>query len=245
MTRVPLRPLGRNGPPVASIGYGTMGLSMAYGSIPSDTERMALLTRCIELGSTHIDTADVYADSEVLIGRWLADSSPEMRPKIFLATKFGIVHDQMTGEVCARGDKAYVRERIENSLSRLGVDYIDMVYVHRIDKTVPIEETVKVMKEFVEEGKVRHIGLSECSASTLRRAHAVYPIAACQVEFSPFALEIEHNGVLEACRELGIAVVAYSPLGRGMLTGKYSSRGDFEEADLRHRMVSLFSGYSV
>ncbi|KAF8536162.1 NADP-dependent oxidoreductase domain-containing protein [Trichophaea hybrida] len=224
-TSVPLRKLGRDGPLVSCIGFGSMGLSMAYGALPPDPERHQILSRCVSLSSTHIDTANSYGDSEALIGRWLA-STPSLRSEIFLATKFGITHDPITGETHACNTKDYIQAYL--------------VYVHRIDKTVPIEETVAALKEFIDAGKVRYIGLSEASANTIRRAHKVHPISAVQVEFSPFAREIEENGVLEVCRELGIAIVAYSPLGRGLLTGKYRSREDFEEKDMR-RLMPRFS----
>ncbi|KAF8250427.1 Aldo/keto reductase [Wilcoxina mikolae CBS 423.85] len=188
-----------------------MGLSIAYGPAPEDSERHSILTHSVTLGSTYIDTANIYGDSETLIGSWLA-ANPDLRSQIFLATKFGFFsRDAGRG----RGDAAYVRECLDESFRRLGVDVIDLVYVHRIDSTVPIEETITVVKEYVDAGKVRYIGLSEASADTIRRAHAVHPIAAVQVEYSPFALEIEDPavGVLSACRELGIAIVAYSPLG--------------------------------
>jgi len=214
-----------------------MGLSIAYGAVPtSDSTRHHVLSHCISLGCTHIDTANVYGDSELLIGRWLS-ANPSIRAQIFLATKFGITTDPLTGEVTARGNKDYVHSCLTSSFQRLGVSVIDLVYVHRIDKTIPIEETVGALKEYVDAGKVRYIGLSEASAATIRRAHKVHPISAVQVEFSPFAREIEGNGVLAACRELGIAVVAYSPLGRGLLTGQYTSREDFEEGDMRRSMV--------
>ncbi|KAF8245481.1 putative Aldo-keto reductase yakc [Wilcoxina mikolae CBS 423.85] len=230
-TSVPLRKLGRDGPLVSSIvnilGFGSMGLSMAYGALPPDPERHQILSRCVSLGSTHIDTANLA-------------STPSLRSEIFLATKFGITHDPITGETHACGTKDHIQTCLKKSFQLLGVPVIDLVYVHRIDKTVPIEETVAALKEFIDAGKVRYIGLSEASADTIRRAHRVHPISAVQVEFSPFAREIEENGVLEVCRELGIAVVAYSPLGRGLLTGKYRSREDFEEKDMR-RLMPRFS----
>ena len=157
--------------------------------------------------------------------------------KVFLATKFANVF-KPDGTVTVRGDAEYVRQSIEKSLSRLQLPYVDLYYVHRIDKTVPIEETIGVLKELVQQGKIKYIGLSECSSDTIRRAHAVHPIAAVQVEYSPFSLDIEKDeiGVLKTCKELGIAVVCYSPLGRGMLTGKYKSPDDFEEGDLRKHL---------
>ena len=158
-----------------------------------------------------------------------------------MATKFAVVYDP-NGARSIRGDAAYVREASAKSLRRLGLDSIDLYYVHRIDQKVPIEETVGALKELVEAGKIKYIGLSECSSDTLRRAHAVHPIAAVQIEYSPFSMEIEHEdiGLLKTCRELGVAIVCYSPLGRGILTGKIKSPDDLEENDFR-RLLPRFS----
>jgi aryl-alcohol dehydrogenase-like predicted oxidoreductase len=209
-----------------------MGLSIAYGPGPSDPERQAILSQSIVFGSTFLDTANIYSDSEALIGAWLS-ANPPLRDKVFLATKLGLHFED--GQIRGGGDAAYVRECIDESFRRLKVDFIDLVYVHRIDTTIPIEETITAMKEYVAAGKVGYLGLSECSADTIRRAYAVHPIAAVQVEYSPFVLEIEdpENGVLKTCRELGIAIVAYSPLGRGLLTGTIKSRDDFAPSDSR------------
>ena len=214
-----------------------MGLSIAYGAYPHDDVRLATLNKAVEVGSTFIDTAAIYGDSELLIGRWLREH-PGLREKIFLATKVGVSFDSQTFAAQLRGDAAAVTADIEKGLGRLGVDTVDLLYVHRIDASVPIEETIGAIVPFIKAGRVRHIGLSEMSADTVRRAHAVHPISAVQVEYSPFTLDIENNGVLEVARELGIAIVAYSPLGRGILTGQYKSAEDFGEDDTRRFLVS-------
>lgn len=156
---------------------------------------------------------------------------------MFLATKFGIVV-LPGGNRDTRGDAQYVHDELNRSLQRLGLDYVDLYYVHRVDKKVPIEETMGALKELVVAGKIKHIGLSECSSDTLRRAHAVHPVAAVQIEYSPFSLEIEHEsvGLLKTCRELGVAIVCYSPLGRGLLGGQLKSPDDFDEDDYRRRL---------
>ena len=161
---------------------------------------------------------------------------------MFLATKFGGVFDPDTQSWSIRGDAQYVHQACEKSLRRLGLDSIDLYYVHRIDKTVPIEETMNALKELIKAGKIKYIGLSECSSDTLRRAHAVHPVACVQIEYSPFSLDIERDeiGILKTCRELGIAIVCYSPLGRGLFSGQIKSPDDFEENDFR-RMVPRFS----
>jgi len=232
MAKVPTRQLGKNGPQVSALGFGAMGLSAFYGTPAPDEERFKVLDRAIELGCTHFDTADIYGDNEELLGKYFK-KYPEQRKKVFLATKFAnFVKD---GKFSVRGDAEYVREAIDRSLKRLGLDYVDLYYAHRIDKTVPIEETVGAMKELVDAGKVKYLGLSECSSDTLRRAYAVHPIACVQIEYSPFSLDIERDeiGLLKTCRELGVDIVCYSPLGRGMLTGQYKSPDDFEENDFR------------
>jgi len=212
---------------VGKVGFGAMGLSAFYGERKPDSERFQVLDAALEQGCTYWDTADVYGDNEDLIGQWFKRTGK--RDKIFLATKFGFVPDGISGK------PEYVRTAIQKSLNRLGVESVDLYYLHRADKTVPIEVTVGAMAELVKEKKVRYLGLSEISASTLRRAHAVHPIAAVQVEYSPFCLDIEDEkiGLLKACRELGVAVIAYSPLGRGLLTGSIKSNGDFPADDWR------------
>jgi len=181
-------------------------------------------------GCTFWDTADIYGDNEELIGKWFKKTGK--RNEIFLATKFGGGNSGESGRMI-RADPEYVHEAFNKSLSKLGVDSINLYYLHRADRTVPIEHTVAAMAELVKAGKVKYLGLSEISASTLRRAHAVHPISAIQVEYSPFTLNIESIGLLKAARELGVKIVAYSPLGRGLLTGRYKSPDDFGEGDFR------------
>ncbi|TFK39319.1 Aldo/keto reductase [Crucibulum laeve] len=217
------------------IGIGLMSLSGMYTSsgTPADEERLAFLDAAVERGCTFFDSADAYGDSEDLLGRWFKHSGK--RDSIFLATKFGFTSDPNR---FINGDPAYVKEAVEKSLKRLGVDAIDLYYLHRADSTVPIELTVGAMAELVKEGKVKHIGLSEISSATLRRAHAVHPIAAVQVEYSPFTLDIEDEkvGLLKTCRELGVKVVAYAPLGRGLLTGQVRSPDDMDAKDWRRQI---------
>ena len=229
---LPTRPLGRNGPQVTALGFGAMGLSAFYGATEPDEQRFTVLDRAHELGQTFWDSADVYMDNEDLIGKWFAKTGK--RSEIFLATKFANrVKPDGTREV--RSDPDYVKEACAKSLQRLGVETIDLYYCHRVDRKTPIEKTVQAMKELKDEGKIKYLGLSEVSAETLRRAHAVHPIAAVQIEYSPFSLDIEDPQIalLKTCRELGVATVAYSPLGRGFVTGQYKSPDDFEEGDFR------------
>ena len=208
--------LGNSGAEVSRLGLGCMGMSFAYGTADA-TESTATLHRALDLGITFLDTADMYGvgANEELIGRAIADR----RDQVFLATKFGIVGDPRDATVRGvNGSPEYVRSSIDASLSRLGVDHVDLYYQHRADPDVPVEETVGAMASLVEAGKVRYLGLSEASAETIRRAHAVHPITAVQSEWSLFSRDIEES-VLPTCRELGIGIVPYSPLGRGMLTG--------------------------
>jgi len=208
--------------------------SYAYGPA-SDEECAAVLNHAIDIGCTFWDTADVYAN-ETLLGEVLK----KRRDEVFICTKFGIVRDPhnkaflgMDLPVC--GTPEYVRMCCDESLKRLGVETIDLYYQHRVDRNTPIEETVRAMAELVKENKVRYLGLSECSAETLRRACKVHPIAAVEVEYSPWSLDVEENGLLAAARELGVAIVAYAPLGRGFLTGTIKSFDDLDPSDSRRR----------
>ncbi|KAJ7174709.1 NADP-dependent oxidoreductase domain-containing protein [Mycena filopes] len=212
----------------SAIGFGAMGLSAFYGEVESDEDRFKVLDAAYAAGCTFWDTANIYADSEELLGKWFKRTGK--RADIFLATKFGFMPDYSLD-----GSPENVRASAEASFARLGVDTIDLYYLHRADTKVPIEKTVAAMAELVKAGKVKHLGLSEVSASTLRRAHAVHPIAAVQVEYSPFTLDIEDPTInlLNTARELGVKIVAYSPLGRGLLTGQYKSTDDFDDDDFR------------
>jgi aryl-alcohol dehydrogenase-like predicted oxidoreductase len=208
--------LGTTGAEVSRLGLGCMGMSFAYGQ-GDDTESIATVHRALDLGITFLDTADMYAFgvNEQLVGQAIAGR----REEVFLATKFGIIGDPRDRTARhVNGSPEYVRASIDASLQRLGVDHVELYYQHRADPDVPIEETVGTMASLVEAGKVRYLGLSEASADTIRRAHAVHPITAVQTEWSLFSRDIEES-VLPTCRELGIGIVPYSPLGRGMLTG--------------------------
>lgn len=230
MTATP-RPLGTVLPPVFPIGLGCMGMSEFYGA-SDDAESLATLARAVELGVMLFDTADTYGlgANEELLRRFIAEGGAARRARMVIATKFGIVRQAGTYERRIDNSPAYIRAACEASLQRLGVEQIDLYYCHRRDAAVPIEEVVGAMAELVRAGKVKAIGLSEVSADTLRRAHAVHPIAALQSEYSLFTREPETD-VLPACRELGTAFVAYSPLGRAMLTGALDTAkleaGDF------------------
>ncbi len=219
------------------MGLGCMGMSEFYGR--SD-ERAAIDTihRALDLGITFIDTADMYGPftNERLVGRAIADR----RDAVVLATKFGVVRGLSGERLGVRGDAEYVRSACDASLERLGVDHIDLYYQHRVDQTVPIEETVGAMAELVEAGKVRSLGLSEASPRTIRRAHAVHPIAALQTEYSLWSRDPEDE-ILSTVRELGIGFVAYSPLGRGFLSGRFGSIEDLEQEDFR-RFHPRFQG---
>jgi aryl-alcohol dehydrogenase-like predicted oxidoreductase len=232
------RKLGPTGPEVSEIGLGCMGMSAFYGAT-DEGEAIATIHRALELGCNFLDTSDMYGPhtNEELVGRAIAGrSSIGSREQVFLATKFGIKLDLNPPTPPPRravdGSPAYVREACEASLGRLGVEHIDLYYQHRVDPNTPIEETVGAMAELVKEGKVRHLGLSEASAATIRRAHAVHPIAAVQSEFSLWSRDVEDE-VLPTLDELGIALVAYSPLGRGFLAGRFNAREEIEEGDFR------------
>jgi aryl-alcohol dehydrogenase-like predicted oxidoreductase len=235
---LPTRALGSTGPTVSGQGLGCMGMSFAYGT-PDRAEAEATIARALDLGVTFFDTADMYGfgGNEELVGKALA----ARRDEVVLATKFGIHLDSdAPGGRGVRGDAAYVRQACDASLGRLGVDHIDLYYQHRPDVTVPIEETVGAMAELVEAGKVLHLGLSEASAGTVRRAVAVHPIAALQTEWSIFSRDIEAE-IVPTCRELGVGLVPYSPLGRGLLTGAVASLDQLQDDDFR-RTQPRFQG---
>ncbi|WP_328957447.1 aldo/keto reductase [Kitasatospora purpeofusca] len=235
MTDIPTRHLGSL--TVSAQGLGCMGMSHGYGA-SDDAQSIATLHRALDLGVTLLDTADFYGagHNEELIGRAVAGR----RDEVVIATKFGFAN-RLGEPTLIRGDAAYVRQACEASLRRLGVDHIDLYYQHRVDPQVPIEETVGAMAELVRAGKVRHLGLSEAAAHTVRRAHAVHPIAALQSEWSLWTRDLEAE-TAPLCRELGIGLVPFSPLGRGFLTGRYSSVEGLAETDVRRSQPRFTDG---
>jgi aryl-alcohol dehydrogenase-like predicted oxidoreductase len=236
------RTLGSAGPEVSAIGLGCMGMSAFYGSTDEEEARRTIL-RALDLGCNFLDTSDMYGPhtNERLVGSTIAPR----RDEVFLATKFGIKLEFVDGQPrrSVDGSRAYVHSACEGSLERLGLDHIDLYYQHRVDPGTPIEETVGAMAELVKEGKVRHLGLSEASAETIRRAHAVHPITAVQTEYSLWTRDVEQE-ILPTLEELGIALVAYSPLGRGFLSGRFSSPDELDEGDFR-RHGPRFTGENL
>ncbi len=231
------RSLGPDQLRVSALGLGCMGMSEFYGGA-DDTESIAVIHAALDAGCTFLDTADIYGPftNERLVGRAIAGR----RDEVVLATKFGIERRADGSRVGVNSRPEYVRSACDASLERLGVDHIDLYYQHRVDTSVPIEETVGAMAELVAAGKVRHLGLSEAAADTIRRAHAVHPITALQTEYSLWTRDPEDE-ILPTVRELGIGFVAYSPLGRGFLTGRFQSIEDLPEGDFR-RVNPRFEG---
>jgi aryl-alcohol dehydrogenase-like predicted oxidoreductase len=231
------RHLGSEGLVVSELGLGCMGMSEFYGTGDED-ESIATIHRAIDLGVTFIDTADIYGPftNEKLVGKAIADR----RERVVLATKFGNVRDEEGNFLGVNGKPDYVREACDASLSRLGIDHIDLYYQHRVDPETPIEETVGAMKELVDAGKVRYLGLSEAGIESIRKANAVHPISALQSEYSLFTRDVEDE-VLPTVRELGIGFVPYSPLGRGFLTGRWRGLDDMPEDDTRGARFPRFA----
>ncbi|MEH6486198.1 MULTISPECIES: aldo/keto reductase [Pseudomonas] len=234
------RQLGSNGPLVSAMGLGCMGMSDFYVTGLDEQESIATVHLALEMGINLLDTADAYGPhtNELLLGKALKGK----REQAFIATKFGLLRDaENPHKRGVSGRPEYIRKAIEGSLQRLGIDYIDLYYQHRIDPEVPIEESVGAMAKLVSEGKVRYIGLSEVAPATLARAHKVHPITAVQSEYSLWTRDPESNGVLAKCRELGVGFIPYSPLGRGFLTGALKSPEDFAQDDYR-RFTPRFQG---
>jgi aryl-alcohol dehydrogenase-like predicted oxidoreductase len=223
------RTLGRNDLTVSALGLGCMGMSDFYG-VPDENRAIKTLQRALDRGVTFFDTADIYGPftNEKLLGRVLGPH----RHEVAIATKFGIVRDEDGATRGLNGRPSYVKKACDASLQRLGVDHIDLYYLHRVDPEVPIEHTVGAMGQLVEAGKVRFLGLSEAAADTIRRAHEEHPITALQTEYSLWTRHVEGE-ILDACRDLGVGLVPYSPLGRGFLTGRFQSPDDLPEDDWR------------
>ncbi|KAF9490927.1 Aldo/keto reductase [Pleurotus eryngii] len=244
MSTYPTRRLGKNGPLVSAIGLGAMGIGAYYGKI-DETAAHNALTYAVDRGITMWDTSDMYGESEAILGKWFVKTG--RRADVFLATKWGGMDFSQTDPAkqhLANSKPAYIRERVKASLAALQTDYIDLYYQHRVDAEVPIEIVLETLRPYVESGTIRWLGLSECNVDTLKRARAVKgvgeKVVAVQMEFSPFELEIEKNGFAEAAEEVGVAVVCYSPLARGLVSGRFRSPDDFDQDDIR-RWLPRFS----
>ncbi|KAK3942533.1 NADP-dependent oxidoreductase domain-containing protein [Diplogelasinospora grovesii] len=240
-SRSPLRQLGKNGPMVAAVGFGLMELGgNVYGSTPGDEERFAILDQACGLGARFWDLSDLYGDSEELVGRWFKRTGK--RADIFLATKFGFVKGSKTYEIDSSGE--YCKKACAESLRLLDINCIDLYYMHHANPDTPIEETMRALVDLKAEGKIRYIGLSGISSATLRRACKIGPVAAVQIEYSAFVLDIEGpkgTDLLATCRELGVAIVAYSPLGRGLLTNTFAQGAPVgDDKDRRSLMMPRF-----
>ncbi|MCJ1381395.1 hypothetical protein MMC17_004505 [Xylographa soralifera] len=238
---VPLHTLGKNGPSLPALGFGLMELSHpTYGPIPGNKEQFAILDRALELGATFWDSSDLYGDNEELLGKWFQQTGK--RDQIFLATKFGFVKDSKSYEVDSSA--SYCKKACAKSLQLLGIDSIDLYYLHNANPETPIEETMQALVELKAEGKIKHIGLSAVSSATLRRACKIASVAAVQVEYSVFTRNIEGpagTNLLATCRELGVAVVVSSPLGRGLLTTTFSNgEAVSDRKDSRPRVMPRF-----
>ncbi|KIW05011.1 uncharacterized protein PV09_04168 [Verruconis gallopava] len=238
----PLRQLGKNGPQVPALGFGLMGLAGAYGAKPSEEEQFKVLDRALELGNTFWDTADIYGFNDEMLNAWFKRTGK--RDQIFLATKFGILMERGTTDFKGLNSSgAYCKKACEASLERMGIKTIDLYYAHRLNPDTPIEETMRAMVELKAEGKIRYIGICGASSNALRRACKIAHVDAVQVEYSPFVRDIETEAgtdLLKTCRELGIAVVAYAPLGRGLLTGSHKTNASLEEEDVRKKYMPWF-----
>ncbi|KIJ23329.1 hypothetical protein M422DRAFT_276118 [Sphaerobolus stellatus SS14] len=233
-TSYPTRQLGKKGPQVSAIGLGAMAIGAFYG--PTDKEEsMKMLSFAADRGVTFWDTSDIYGDSEETIGKWFATTG--RRSEIFLASKFGAWNPDGSNGTAPNSKPSYIKKAVERSLKNLQTSTIDLYYQHRVDPDVPIEVVVETLGELIEAGKIRYIGLSECNADTLRRAVSVpkygEKVVAVQKEFGPFSLDLEKGDFLKTVDEFGIAVVAYSPLNRGLVTGRFRSRADFDSNDWR------------
>ncbi|KAJ5367971.1 uncharacterized protein N7496_007731 [Penicillium cataractarum] len=232
---LPLRTLGRDGPQVSTIGLGFGSIAGFYGPAGTLDEKVAHLDHAHATGLRFWDMADIYGDSEDVAGEWIKRSGK--RDDVFLATKFSLQR-KPDGKFFFRSDPEYVKAACEKSIQRLGVNTIDLYYCHRVDGVTPIEKTIEAMVELKNQGKIRYLGLSEVSVATLRRAHAIHPITAVQVEYSLFRLDIESSlsNLVKTCRELGVAIVAFSPIGRGILTGQFQSHEEIPTGDIRRAL---------